>query len=165
MVKTLSRLIIFVLLAGVAFLGYRHFVPNEETRIRETLSGLAKSVSIPEKTSPVTTMMAVDRIRGYLMPDVEVSVELLADGKYAFTGREELMEAVKASWFRARSVKVEFLDIGIRLDGPDTATSELTVRATKPGESDFIVQEFSFRLKKHDGDWRIAKAESVKALK
>ncbi len=62
-------------------------------------------------------------------------------------------------------VKIEFVDIVVKLD-PDkqSATVDLTGKATMSGEHDFSVQEFKFLLKKVGRDWLIYRVETVKTL-
>ena len=55
------------------------------------------------------------------------------------------MDAAKAAWANGLSLKLEFLDIDVKLDPTrERATAELTARATRPGDRDFFVQEFRF---------------------
>ena len=50
--------------------------------------------------------------------------------------------------------------------GNDSAIVDLTLKAKVPGETDLIVQELKFTLKKSDGGtWYITRVETVKTLK
>jgi hypothetical protein len=40
----------------------------------------------------------------------------------------------------------------------------LTAKVVKPGERDFLFQEFRVQLKKKDNDWRVLRMEPVKVL-
>ncbi len=154
-----------VILGGL-FLAYRHFFPNEEQRIRRRLDDLAATVSIPAQASPARTLLALNKLKGFFAPNVTVDVDTPFEGRHAFEDRDELMQAAAAAWTNLRDVKVEFLDINVKL-GPsnDAATAELTARVARPGNRDAMVQEFRLTLGKQDGEWLITRAESVRVLR
>ncbi len=163
--KIFWRAIFLLALAGGLFLAYRHFFPNDEGQIRRTLNQLAATATIPANPSPMGSLMALDRLRGYFVPEVEVTVDAL-EGHHTFADREELLQALGAARLRFKGVTVEFLDINVTVDSPGaTAAAELTARVSQAGDRDFIVQLIKFQLRKQEGDWRITRAESAKVLK
>ena len=158
---------VVLLLAALACLVllYRHFFPNDEKIIRRRLAELAEAASIPEQSSPAAGLVAADRLRDFLTPQVEVVVELPHEGRHTFAGRQELVQAALAARATYGGLKVEFLDVRVTVDpGRATATAHLTARATLPAQRDFMVQELSLRLQKEERQWRVLRAETVKTL-
>lgn len=163
--KTLRRILGFAIAALLLVWLYSHFFPNEDKRVRRVLDGVAQSASIPAKVSPVTLGFNLDRLQGYLSRDVLVTVDVPIEGRHTFSGREELMEAMKAAWGTVRGVKVEFLDTNITFDeSRQNATAELTAQVTQAGQKEFWVQELKFQLAKLEDQWRITRIETVRAL-
>jgi hypothetical protein len=161
------RLLIFILILGGAFwLGYTHFFPNDEKRILKMFDRLAQSASIPEKKSAVSTIMSLDQVQSCFEPDVEIRVESPIESlSTGISGRDELMQGIQAAWARYNSIKVEILDVTVTVDpSKETATSMLTAKVSRPGEKEFFFQEFRAKLKKKDGNWRIARMEPVKVF-
>ena len=163
--KALLRIVGLLVLAGLLYLGWARFFPSEPEKIRRTLVHLAETASVPAHPKTVGTILAFDRLNGFFMPDVEVIVDVPGEGVHTFSDRQELMQIIRAGWVNLRDMKIEFLDIVVRVNSEDSATAELTAKATQPGQKDFLFQEFKLQLKKKEGDWRIAHAESVKVLR
>jgi len=165
-VKKIKGIVGVLILLGLGWLGWQHFFPNEEQRIRRMLDGLAEAVSIPAKKSVLGTALAVDKLLVYLAPNIEVVVDLPVEGQHTFTGREEIREAALTAQHNLSGLKVQFLDVTVALAADkQTATVELTVKATQPGAKEFSVQEMKLLLRKEDQQWRVSRAETVKVLR
>lgn len=164
--KTATRIVGLLILLGLGWVGWQHLFPNEERRVRRTLDGLAEAVSIPASESIVGTGLAVDRLLGYVTPDIEAEVDVPGEGRHTFSGREEIRDAALAARRSLSDLKVQFLDVDVALAGDrQTATVELTVKATQPGAKEFLVQEMKLQLRKEDRQWRVSRAQTVKPLK
>jgi hypothetical protein len=164
-VKTILRILLLLVIAWLLLLGYWHFFPSEETRIRRRLEGLARAVSTSPNPSPLANLADANEVTGFFARDVEISVEVPGAGRHTFTGREEVIQAAVAARSNSRSVKIEFLDIMVRLQtDKQSAVADLTAKVTQAGERDFEVQELKFQMKKADGDWQIARVETVRTL-
>jgi hypothetical protein len=165
-VKTVKRIVGLLILLGLGWLGWQHFFPNEEDRIRRMLDGVAETLSIPAKESVMGMGIAVDKLLGHVMPDVEVDVEVPGDGRHTFSGREEVRDAVLAAHRNWSGLKVQFLDVNVAL-APDkqTATVELTAKAAQEGAKELLVQEVKLQLRRQDRQWRVSRAETVKPLR
>ena len=158
-----------ILLAALAFLGvliWRHYFPDEEKLIRKMLSSLAQDISVPASSKNFAKLTAADSVPGYFTPDAEIDAEVPERGRLTFNGRQEIAQAALVAHTQLSGLKIELNDVAIRI-APDkqTATVELTVKVTQPGQRDFEMQDVQFALIKYNGDWRIAKAETVKAFK
>jgi ketosteroid isomerase-like protein len=166
LVKTVTRIVGLLILLGLGWLGWQHLFPNEERRVRRTLDDLAGALSISASESIVGTGLAVDRLLSYATLDIEVEVDVPGEGPHTFSGREEIRDAALAARRNLGEVKVQFLDVDVALAGDkQTATVELTVKATQPGAKEFFVREMKLQLRKQDSQWRISRAETVKPLK
>ena len=165
MVKTILRVAALLVIGWLLLLGYRHFFPSQETRIRQMLGELARVVSMPPNSSPLANLAAANELVSSFTPDVEINVNVPGAGQHALSGREEIIQAAVAARSHSRGVKVEFLDIIVRLQADkQSAVTDLTAKVTQTGERDFDVQELKFRLKKVGSEWRIARVETVRTL-
>ena len=158
-----------VLLAALVLLGvllWRHYFPNNEKLIRKMLSGLAQDISVPEKSKTFAKLTAADSVPSYFTPDAEIDVDMPEIGRHTINGRQEIAQTALAAQTQLPGLRVEFRDVAIRIDvTKETATSELTAKVTLPGQREFEMQVVRLSLSKYNGDWRIAKAETVRAFK
>jgi hypothetical protein len=162
----LAPRIILVVLGLVAALWLRSvFFPSAETAIRKHLARTARAASFIANELPMDQLRNIGEFSQCFSPDVEVKFESPGSGSWSFSGRKALMAAAAEARAKATAAKVEFLDASVVV-APDheTATADLTVRATIPGDRDFVVQEMKFYLKKFGRAWLIIRAESVKTL-
>ena len=163
--KTILRILVLLVIGWLLLLGYWHFFPGQETRIRRMLGELARVASTPPNSSPLANLAAANELAGFFTKDVEINVDVPGEGRHTFSGREEVMQAAVAARSQSRRVKVEFLDVIVRLQaGKQSAVADLTAKVTQAGERDFDVQELNFRIKKVDGEWRITRVETVRTL-
>ncbi len=164
--KTIKRIIGLLVLAWLAWLGWQYLFPNEQKRILKTLDAVAKAASIPPNESAVQMGLAVDKLLRFATPDIEVDVEVPAEGRFTLSGREEVRDAALLAHKNLGELKVQFLDVTVAL-APDkrTATAQLTVKATQPGSKEFLVQAVKLQLRKVERTWRISHAQTLRALK
>lgn len=160
--KFFWRALLLVILAGGAFLAYRHFFPSDEEQIRRTLNKLAVTASIPPDATPMGSLLALDKLRGFFVPEADITVDAL-EGQHTFADREELLQAVAAARMRFKGVTVEFSGINVTVDSSGTtAQADLTLRVSQGG--DLTVRLIKLQLRKQEGDWRITHGESAKVL-
>ena len=165
MVKTILRVAALLVIGWLLLLGYWHFFPSQETRIRRMLGDLARVVNTSPNSSPIAKLAAANELAGFFAKDVEINVNVPGAGQHTFSGREEIIQAAAAAQSYSRSVKVEFLDIIVRLQtDKQSAVADLTAKITQAGEREFDVQELKFRIKKVDREWRITRVETVRTL-
>jgi hypothetical protein len=164
-----SRLQTAFLLAAAAaclVLLYRHFFPNEEAVIRRQLARLAEHLSVPAHPTTAGNLAAADHWRDALAAEIGVDVEVLGEGRHTLSGRQEVIGAMLAARGSLGGLKVQFVDVLVSLDpGRQTATVNLTVRATQPRQRDLFAQEAKLTLRKEERRWRILRAETVRTLK
>jgi hypothetical protein len=165
LVNTILRLLLLLVVGCLLLLGYWRFFPSQETRIRRMLGDLARVVSTSPNSSPLANLAAANQLAGFFTKDVEINVDVPTLGRHTFSGREEIIQAAAAARSNSRGVKIEFLDILVRLQADkQSAVADLTAKVTRAGERDFDVQELKFRARKVDGGWRIARVDTVRTL-
>lgn len=158
--------VLLLLAAGCLLLLYQRYFPNEERRIRRLLAGVAQAASVPEHPSVTARLAAADRLRDYLTAGVEVEVDVPGGGRQTLAGRQEIIQGVLTAQAQLPRFQIEFLDLSVTLDAErQTAQTELTARVRQGADPNWVVQELKFQLKKEDGQWRVAKVETVKTLK
>jgi hypothetical protein len=162
----ISRFATIAAIAVLAFLAYQKFFPREETKIRKLLKNVTDTISFEANEGNLSKIAALSKLGGYFSPDVVLAVHTPAGRVQEIQGRDELLEHAKAVRFTLASAKFEFVDDTVTVDpSKETATVELTAKATIPTEKDFFVQELKLGLKKLDGQWRISRVETVRVFR
>ncbi len=165
MVKRILHFFALGFVMALVILAYRHFFPSEEQRIRRVLIEVAQAASVQNNPTPLGNLAAAQELAGHFSADAEIIVNVPEVGKKSLVGREEIRQAVLAVRSNLKGLKVEFLDINLELDRQrQSATAELTAKATAKAERDFGVQELQVQLKKLDGRWCLTRIETVKTL-
>ncbi len=165
MVKLLLRLVALGLVVTVCFMAYRHFFPSETQRIRRVLAEVAQAASVPDNPTVLGNLVAAQELAGHFCADAEVIVNAPEVGRRSLVGRDEIQQAVLAVRSNVKALKIEFLDVNIELDSQkQSATAELTAKATAKAERDFGIQELKVQFKKTEGNWCITRIETVKTL-
>ena len=159
------RLILVAAVIGLAIWGWRVLVPSPEHAIRSRLLALAKTACFSSGDGTMLRAYKAQALPDFFTPDATVSLEMRGYESYLLQGRSDLQAAALAAMQHVSGLRVEFLDINVTL-APDrqSAVANLTCRATRTGERDFIVQEFDFHMKKVGRDWLIERVDSVKTL-
>jgi hypothetical protein len=163
--KLLFRLL---LLAAVAALGYwlwTVFFPDAETVIRKRLNKVAALVSFTRGEGNFAAIASVERLSGYLAPDIEISVNDPYQSNQTLSGRSEVKQSVMAVRKALAGLKVEFVDLNVSFNTDRSeATVLLTGRARLPDQRDLLLQELKVILRKIDGEWLITRVETVRTL-
>jgi hypothetical protein len=163
--KTAFRL---VLLAAVAVLGFWLWTvcfPSPEKAVQRKISSLAATATFSAGDGNITRAAKVSSFIGFFTTDAEISFDVTGYPTHVLSGRDEIREAAAGGFTTLSALKVQFLDVSVRL-GADRQTADVscTVRVNVGGNKDYGVQEMHFQLKKVDGDWLITRAETVKTL-
>ena len=165
MVKWIVRIAAVVALAAALGWGWRTFFPSDERQIRNLLTQVAQTVSVPADAKFVAGVLAADRLKGCFTPELEIDVEVPGVGRHTFSGREELAQAYVAARSQYRGLQVDFLDVVVTLGpNPQGATAELTARVRRGGERDFAVQELRMQLEKREEQWRIHRVATTRSI-
>ncbi len=163
--KTIVRLVLAAALVALGFWLWTVLFPSPEHVIRKRMAAIAKAASFGPNEGGFTRLANIQFLTGCFTPDVAVHIESLGRGQFDLNGRDEVSSAVLAARTHFESLNVAFLDVNVAL-GPDkqSATVDLTAKATVPSQKDFEVQEMKFTLKKTNNVWQIVRVETVKIL-
>lgn len=163
--KTAFRLVLGMAIAALGFWLWTLLFPGPEKLILRKISNLAGSATFSAKDSTFIRAGKAGNLAGDFSTDAQVSFDAPGQGAQTLSGREEIRETALGGFTRLPALKVEFLDVTVRL-GADRQAADVscTARVTAGDNKDFAVQELHFQLKKVDGDWLITRAETVKTL-
>jgi SnoaL-like domain len=164
--KLFLRLLLLAGLIALAVWGRGALFPNPKKVITTRLVKLADVASFSAREGKIAQVANVERMGAFFTDDVEVVIDAPGVEHRALNGRQELTQVALAARSSINGLKVELPDIVVDLD-PDnqSAVANVTLRASISGQSDLIVQELRFHLKKVDGAWLIAHIETVKTLR
>jgi len=163
--KLAVRLILLLLVIAVGLWVWSVFFPGPEKAIRQHLEKTARAASFKGNEGPFDQLGKIGEFAQCFSPDVEVKFDSPGVGSVSLSGRDDLKRAAGGARTQASALQVDFVD-AIVVVAPDheTATVDLTVRATIPGDRDFFVQEMKLYLKKFGRSWLIIRVETVKTL-
>lgn len=159
------RFILVAVLIVLGFWAWRALFPGPEKVIRSRLRKLAATGSFEVGAGTIPKAYKASQVPDYFTSDIVIHLNAPGYEPVSIESREELQQYVAAGFNRLHGLKIEFLDINVKVN-PDkqTAVANLTGKATVNGERDFSVQEFNFMLRKVDGKWLIYRVETVKTL-
>src|SRR5580765_5970611 len=163
--KWVIRTVLALIIVGVVFFVWHKLFPNHEQFIRKRLTELAELCSFPPNQPPLTALKDCQRAVSFCAPDVEIIINVPNYPMEKISGREELRKKAIASRGSTGGLKVEFLDMAIKV-APDkqSAVATLTGKARLGGEKDFFLQELKFTFKRIDSEWLISRVETVRTL-
>jgi hypothetical protein len=143
---------------------WRTLFPNHEQIIRHRLLEVASAASFSPNETPLVTLRNCEKLAAYCVPDVEIVVDVPGHSRETVNGREELVQ--KALQARALgTLTVEFLDFTVNVaSDKKSAVVTLTGKGRIGGESDFMVEELRFTMKRVEDAWLIARIETLKPM-
>jgi hypothetical protein len=164
-----GRIVRLLLVAGsfaLGFWGWRFLHRSPERVIRRELAELARTACIPANEGNLPRLANAQKLASFFTTDVEIDFDLRGRFSQTISGRSELQEKALAARAALSGLTVEFLDINVTV-APDgqSATADLTAKASLPGDTVPQVEEVKVDFKKVDGDWLIQHAENVKTLR
>jgi hypothetical protein len=163
--KIVFRIILFAALAALGIWLWTVLFPGPEKVIRKRLTELARTASSAPGESDLVRLAAARNLAGFFSTSVELQVELPELSRRDSIDREEITQAAFVVRSRAGGLKVKFPDINVTVaQDKQSAVADLTVQANISGESDSIVQEMKFTLRKINGQWLITRVETVRTL-
>jgi hypothetical protein len=160
--KIALRLILFVTLLAIGVWLWFILFPGPEKVIRKRLLELALTASSSSGESDLARLAAARSVAGFCSTNVELAVELPELAHHNLMDRDEIMQVALMARSKSGGLNVKFSDINIAV-APDkqSAVADLTVQANVSGERDPFVQQMKFTLHKIDGQWLIARVETV----
>jgi hypothetical protein len=167
-VKRALQILLAVVLLAAGFWLWRVLFPSDEARILRLLQQVAESVSAPPGEGNIGHVRRINRLIGFLTPDVTIRFAPMSDRGLELNGRDELQQAALAARGMNSALKVEFLDPQVVpvATGADTAEARLTAKVQAGNDRDFGIQPLRIELRKdQEFGWRIQRVESFRALK
>jgi hypothetical protein len=160
----LLRLIVLGGLVAAGLWGWRAWFPAPEKVIRRRLVELAEAVSFGPKDGPLALLFNPDKVASLCAPDVRVNVSNFGYSE-ALSGRDDVRKAAALIRSSFTSLTVTFPDVLVRL-APDqqSAIVEATLRGRGSNGRDLQFVELRFAMRKIDGEWLIATAETASTL-
>lgn len=163
--KRTFQLLLLAVLVGGAIWAWRVLFPGPEQVIRKHMAKLEKLASFSADEGNLAKVVNLDELLSLFASDVEIRVETQGFNPVRVSGKQELRERLKIVRFRLTSLKVQFLDVAVKLSGDRTSAEvETTGRVIQQGDENSIVQELRFHFVKSDRGWLISRVESVKTL-
>jgi hypothetical protein len=163
--KIILRLVLLaVVLAGGVWLWTLLF-PGPEKVIRQRLAEIARLASFNANENPLAALGGAQKLAGFCRPGLDVKLAAPANVEHTFETREEIAQSVLAArGTSGGTLKVEFVDVLLTL-APDqqSAVADLTARM-QPASGDLNVQEIKFTLQKVDGQWLVARVETIRTF-
>jgi hypothetical protein len=163
--KIAFRLALLVAAAALGFWLWAVLFPSPEKVVLKKIAGLATTATFSVGDGNITRAAKVANLIGFFAVDAEINLDAPGSATRTLSGRDEIRDTARAGFSSLAALKVEFLDVSVRLGaGKMTADVNCTARVTAGDKKDFGVQEMRFHFKKVDGDWLITRAETVKTL-
>jgi hypothetical protein len=159
------QIIFVVVVLALADWAWIALHPSPERVIRRQLDGIAKAASFGPNQGALAKLRGADKLTEFFSTNVEVSIDVPGQSAHHLMGREEIQQAAIAARGSVQSLSVTFPDVSIVVNSDkESAVADLTLQARVAGEQDMIVQEMKMTFRNIDGDWLVAKVETVRTL-
>lgn len=156
------------LLAVLMVLGLwagRLLFPSPEHVIRQRLGELARTASIQPNEGALVKLAKAQKVASFFAADAEIDLDLPGRSLQTLNGRNDIMQAAASARNALSTLKVQFLDLSIQIDGDQqSGSAHFTVKADVPGESSPQVEELQASFKRIEHDWLIQRVTNVKTL-
>lgn len=163
--KTVSRIVLLIVVAAVGVWLWMTFFPNPEKIVRRQLVKLAGDVSFSKDENNLVKIADAQSVADFFASNVVVNIDVPGHEVPSLAGRAEITQAALLSRQQVTDLQVKFPDVNVTVAADKlSATADVTVQATVSGQANAIVQEVKFTFEKIDGQWLITKVETVRAL-
>jgi len=164
-VKIVFRVVFLAALAALGVWLWTIVFPSPEKIIRRRLDEVAKYASFAANESSLARLASAQSLAGCFATNAEVNLDTPEEGRFTFTGRDQIAQAALAARSAFDSLSAKFLDVDV-IVAPDhqSATADLTVDASVPSQPNAIVQEVKITLQKIGGHWLVTRVESLRTL-
>lgn len=158
----MTRRIIIIVLIGAALAAavpvWRHFFPDDETRIKRVLDSAADAVGCDPGDSAPTAIGKLRRIESLLDDQVEFDLRANRETYGRTFARGEIVSLLAAERRAGSRMKVELTDFTVVIDKDSAKTEAAATIQYKNGDREFSLQEeIKFELVRRDGKWRISR--------
>jgi hypothetical protein len=161
-----ARLFLLAVVAALMAWAWVALHPSPERQIRRRLEKAAQAASFGPNKGFLSKVAGAERLADFCLTNIEVKIDVPGHPEHTLSGREDVHQAALAVRASVQALTVTFPDIAIIVSADkQSAVADLTLEAHAAGESDMIVQEVKVTLQKIDGQWLMAKVETVRTLK
>jgi hypothetical protein len=163
--KIAFRLGLLVVVAALGCWVWMALFPSPETVVRRKMASLAKIATFNAGTSNLARAARAGNLADFFAHEAQINLAEPGQASRTLSGRAEIREAALGGFASLTALKVEFLDVTVRL-GADKGGAEVrcTLRVQAADRQDFFVQEMRFQFQQVAGNWLITRAETVKTL-
>lgn len=163
--KIVLRIAVLVVIGALGFWLWTVLFPSPEKIVLKKMAALANIATFSADASNITRAGKASSVVSMFAADAQISFNANGPGSRTFSGREEIREVALAGFGSLPSLDASFLDASARV-GADKQSAEVscTAKIQLGGQKDYWVQEMRFQFKKIEGEWLIARAETVKTL-
>ena len=150
--------------ALIAFFVYQTWF-NPTRAVQRRLSDIAAALSAPDNEPPMARIGRAAQLRKYLAEDIRVRT-----GGQELTSRDQIVGFVGAFTPPPGGWNVQFVDVQVRVNHDTNAdadaymTVEINTRDPRTGQPQVDGREAAATLKKIDGEWVVATAETKDTL-
>lgn len=154
-----------LLLTGIAATVVYMIVFSEENRVRRVITS---AVALVEKNADDPKLALVARsnkLKPYLADELIVDIPA-----YRFQGaytQQDIAASVLAAFFHAEVISVKLFDLTVEISSDTEASAAFTAEISgklQNQEKDTDYLQFSCRLRKTEGDWRLYRMEMIETL-
>lgn len=161
------RLLLLAVVAALAAWGWWALYPSPERQIRGQLADAARAASFAAGDGYLAKLAGAGRLAEFFSTNADIQIGDPGRPEHRLAGREEIQQAALAARAPGQTLSVTFPDITVIVNADQqSAVADLTLQARFTGEheTDLIVQEMKFTLRKINGQWLIVKVETVRTL-
>ena len=159
------RLLLWAAAAALAVWAWVALHPSPERLIRRQLDGVAKAASFGANQGVLVKLSSAESLANFFSTNVDIKIDVPGRQEHRLAGREEIQQAALVARAAVHSLSVAFPDVTIIVNADqDYAISFVTLQANVSGVAITIVQEVKVTLQKIDGQWQMAKVETVRML-
>lgn len=150
--------------ALIAFFVYQWWF-NPTRAVQRRLSEIAAALSVPDNEAAVARVARAAQLRKYLAPDVQVRM-----GPSEIVSRDQIVGAVAAFAPAPGGWNIQFVDVQVRVNHTTNAdadaymTVEVNSHDPRTGQPTVDAREAAATMKKIDGEWVVATAETKDTL-
>ena len=144
---------------------YQILFPGDEARILELLEKVDEAATFKASTKPLSQMGNAAELAGFFTEDVEIQAKGPRGGMRRISGRTQLQQIAMSAQSMIGGLDVRFEDVIVELGkSDDEAACRLTAIANQGGDPNPWVQILQFGFRKVDGEWMVARVETVDAV-
>lgn len=162
--KRIFQAFLLLALIAIAFLTYRFLFPGDEARIRKVLERAAIAGSVTGNEGDLGRLTKAAELASICTKDIQVTVDAVGL-RGGLEGRDSVRNAAMRFGTTFGNYRIQLANIHFRELAETSAKVTLTARFEGAAPAEIDAQEFAIGFQKVDGNWLIARVETVRLLK